>query len=123
MLLNLSNHPKSTWDKKQTEIAEKIYGEIIDINFPAVNPEADEKDIYNLAKEYLEHCKKFLLQSTDKNNAVHIMGEMTFSFALIKMLHENNIDCIASTTKRSASMDNSSNKISRFDFVKFRKYH
>ena len=122
MLLNLSNHPKKIWDKKQTETAEKLYGEIIDVHFPAVYPEADEKEIYILAKEYLEHSKKILSESNDKNDAVHIMGEMTFSFALVKMLQENNIKCIASTTKRIVTENNSLTKISRFDFVQFRRY-
>jgi hypothetical protein len=121
MLLNLSNHPKSTWDKKQTEIAEKIYGEIIDINFPAVDPEANEKEIYKIANEYLNHCKKLLSQSTDKNNAVHIMGEMTFSFSVVKLLKKNNIKCIASTSKRSV-VQIENRKLIEFDFMQFREY-
>ncbi|MEA3494912.1 MAG: CRISPR-associated protein [Bacteroidota bacterium] len=122
MLLNLSNHPKSTWGKKQTEIAIALYGTITDINFPAIDPEADEKEIHKLTKEYFEDCKKLLSQSTDKNNAVHIMGEMTFCFTLIKMLQQYNIKCIASTTRRIVTKNNSLTKTSRFEFVQFRKY-
>lgn len=122
MLLNLSNHPKSTWDKKQTEIAIAFYGTITDINFPAIDPEADENEIHKLTKEYFEDCKKLLSQSTDKNNAVHIMGEMTFCFTLIKMLQQDNIKCIASTTRRIVTKNNSLTKTSRFEFVQFRKY-
>lgn len=121
MLLNLSNHPKNTWDKKQTETAENLYGEIIDVHFPAVDPEADENEIYELAKEYLEHCKKFLSQSTDKNNAVHIMGEMTFCFTVVQLLKTEKIQCIASTSKRSVVQIENRKQI-EFDFVKFREY-
>jgi len=121
MLLNLTNHPKTTWNKKQTKTAEKFYGDIIDINFPAVDPEANENEIYNLAKKYLEHCKKILSQSTDENNAVHIMGELTFTFNLVQLLKTKNIQCIASTTKRN-TIQIENRKQTEFDFVQFRKY-
>jgi len=45
MLLNLSNHALNTWSNKQVEAAEKLYGKIIDIPFPKVNPNADENEI------------------------------------------------------------------------------
>lgn len=121
MLLNLSNHPSNKWDKKQIETAKKFYGEIIDINFPAVDPESDENEINKLAKEYFKHCIKFFSQSSDKDNAVHIMGEMTFCFAIVQLLKIEKIQCIASTSKRNV-VQIENRKQAEFNFVKFRKY-
>lgn len=37
MLINCSNHPSRLWGDPQKEAA-KVYGEIMDIPFPQVNP-------------------------------------------------------------------------------------
>ena len=52
---------------------------------------------------------------------VHIMGEMTFTFAMVNALHKKGITCIASTTERISSEENGV-KTSEFKFVQFRKY-
>lgn len=121
MLINLSNHPLSTWSQKQIAEAENFYGRIIDVDFPQIPPDADEEIVSILAKDFTDICLDILSSSKDKNNAVHIMGEMTFSFLLILQLHNNNVECVASTTKRN-SKERDGEKISRFEFVRFRKY-
>lgn len=121
MLINLSNHPLSTWTEKQIETADKIYNQIIDLEFPLIPPDADEGTVTVLAEDYKNICIERLSTSKDKNNAVHIMGEMTFCFALVSLLLKENIECIASTTERLVTEENDI-KTSKFDFVKFRKY-
>ena len=121
MLLNLSNHPSNNWDTKQIQLAEKLFGKIVDLPFPEINPHSNENEIYDLANEYTKKCKELLYKSKDRKNAVHIMGEMTFSFKVIELLKSEKITCIASTTKRK-TLENKNTKITQFDFVKFREY-
>lgn len=121
MLINLSNHPLNSWSKKQIDTAKKIYSEIIDLDFPQIPPDADEELITALADDYRDICIDILSSSKDKNNAIHLMGEMTFSFKLVNKLKENKITCVASTTDRN-SQELNGTKISKFNFIRFREY-
>ena len=121
MLINLSNHPSAKWGKNQKETAIKEYGEIVDLPFPQINPEVSEKSIKDLASEYFEKIKQTLGNTRDNNNAVHLMGELTFSFTLVNMLLDAEITCVASTTTRK-TIEIGNKKMSEFEFVKFRKY-
>lgn len=118
MLINFSNHPLTTWSKEQVEAA-KEYGEIIDLPFPAVNPDASHEEIKDLADEFVE---KILSISKERNVTVHIMGEMTFCFMVVSSLKEKGIECIASTSNRNTEVTSDNKKISDFQFVRFRKY-
>jgi hypothetical protein len=53
---------------------------------------------------------------------VHIMGEMTFCFALIEKLKQNNIKCIASTSKRIVNTISNNKKEIIFEFCTYREY-
>ena len=117
-LINFSNHPSQLWSKDQSEAA-AAYGKIIDMPFPAINPDADETDIQKLAEEYV----KQILELEEHNNiTVHIMGEMTFTYMVVTQLKAMGIECIASTTTRDTEYSAEGKKISDFQFVRFRKY-
>jgi hypothetical protein len=122
MLINLSNHPSSLWSARQTDCATSIYGDIIDLPFPAVNPEGDEEYIAKLVKKYWQKIEGLAGQArNDGSVAVHIMGELTFTFAMVKALQAKEIRCVASTTERVAKEVNGV-KTSEFKFVMFREY-
>lgn len=121
MLINLSNHPKNQWQQEQISEGEKLYGEIIDLDFPQIPPEEDENYIIDLVQYYYELCASKLKQSESNRNAVHLMGESNFCFSLTSKLLESGIECIASTTKRNTIIKNNI-KTSEFKFVRFRKY-
>lgn len=121
MLINLSNHPKSNWSEKQLSAAKEIYGDVIDLHFPQIPPDADEIFIDELAAQHKGKCLSLFQKYPSDNNAVHIMGEMTFSFKLVNELKKSNIVCVASTTDRNTTEENG-NKISKFNFVRFRQY-
>lgn len=121
MLLNLSNHPSADWSDLQIKTANELYGNIIDLDFPQIPPESEGDLIEALANDYKSICLDIISSSNDQYNAVHIMGEMTFCFALIQELKKSNITCIASTTERN-TYEESGNKISKFNFIRFRKY-
>ena len=122
MLINLSNHPSSNWSSQQLSVAE-IYGDLADLPFPAVDPSGDEKYIQSLCEEYLQKINNICrdLACNKSTITVHIMGEMTFTFAILKALQKQNIECISSTTERISSEEDGL-KTSEFKFVKFRKY-
>lgn len=119
IFINLTNHPASEWDDKQREEAEKKYGRIIDLQFPDVAPDANEKTINKLADEYLS---KVLELSKGCKPTVHIMGEMTLTLSLVERLKAENISCVASTTERKVQELPSGEKVSQFKFVRFRRY-
>lgn len=118
MLINLTNHPYSDWSNPQLEAAGK-WGDIIDLPFPVIDASGDEKYILSLVNEYSEVIKKI---SEDNHVSVHVMGELTFTFAMVSKLQKEGISCIASTTKRTVTQIVPGKKQVEFKFVRFRPY-
>lgn len=121
MLINLSNHPSANWTAKQFNAAVKKYSEIIDLPFPHISPHSTKSQVIKKAKSYSTKCVKLIDNSSSKPNALHIMGELTFTFYLVNILKSKKIKCIASTTKRLVEEVNQS-KTSYFQFIRFREY-
>lgn len=122
MLINLSNHPSKNWSNEQLNISIQTFGEIIDIKFPVINPVFSENDIVLLAEEYSQRLFETISKSNDKINAVHLMGEFSFTYRLTNILKEKGVKAICSTTQRNSYVDNEGKKISEFKFVRFREY-
>lgn len=118
MFINFSNHPSKNWSQEQLE-ASKVYGEIIDLPFPNVFPNASEKDLQSLTNQYVQ---KITSMGKDYQTTVHIMGEMTFTYAVVSKLKDKGIKCVASTTERKTTYNDDGTKLSEFSFVKFREY-
>jgi hypothetical protein len=116
MLINFSNHPSDEWDQKQLSTARDLYGSIEDFAFPSIDPNATEERILELVGEF---SGDIIERSPD---AVHIMGEMTFVYAMVRRLQRENILCIASTSNRKAIKleDGSYRRV--FEFTGFRPY-
>lgn len=120
MLINLTNHLSSQWDEKQLKAAEQ-FGKCIDMPFPVINPNVGREEIETLANRYMEQIEE-LAKEENANVAVHLMGEMTFTFALANKLKEKGISCVASTSQRvSIDMGNGQKSV-QFKFVQFREY-
>lgn len=119
MFINFSNHPSSGWLKEQLAAAQE-YGEIVDIDFPNINPEFTSSILSQLADEAV-----VTITSYGKDIIVHIMGEMTFTYAVVSRLKGLGIKCVASTTARNPEkviIKPDGTKISEFKFVQFREY-
>lgn len=95
------------------------YGDVVDIPFPIVAPDADNQELQILAKDCVQ---KILSQSEAGSITVHVMGEMTLTFMIVKLLKEMGIRCVASTTERKTYYSDDGTKLSEFSFVKFREY-
>ena len=120
LLINLSNHPSSMWSESQLSAACSQFGEIVNLQFPDVSPDGDETYIDQLAEEYFQ--KVLTLSDGRCKIAVHIMGEMTLTYAIVRKLQAHDIQCVASTTKRIVHIREDNTKEVKFDFVKFRHY-
>ena len=118
MLLNLSNHYSTTWLSNQLECATQEFGMVIDMPFPSINPEWDFLLVSKLAVNYFEK----IITMVPQPNAVHVMGELTFTFNLVALLKASGITCIASTTNRVV-FEKNGQKLSRFEFIRFREYY
>ncbi len=121
-MINVSNHPSSKWGKKQLEEARKWGSEVItDIPFPNIPPEATTEEVEELAI----HVFNKLVEIRD--SAVHVMGEMGFTYALIQRLsYSGYYTVVHSTTERKVTeelVDGIMKKKVEFEFVKFRAYY
>jgi hypothetical protein len=122
MLINLSNHPSSNWSEEQKRAAVEQFGEIMDIPFPTIAPEADIDAVLATANEYTDKCVELLKNENNDKSAVHIMGEMTFTYNVVRYLGHQGIDAVASTTQREVIVEANGQKTSVFRFVQFRGY-
>lgn len=118
LFLNLSNHSSDKWGEAQLDAA-RAYGKVVDMPFPEIDPEATTEEIYILAEEYAEEITS---RYPDRDLTVHIMGEMTFCFRLVTLLHARGVRCVASTTQRKTSELEGGKKESIFEFQEFREY-
>lgn len=119
MFINFSNHGSSFWSEEQINAASE-YGEIRDIQFPNVAPEANEEDIAALASD----CVKNIMALNPQ--AVMCQGEYTLTFAVVSELMKSGVICLSACTKRITTEtvlpDGTTKKDSVFKFEKFRKF-
>jgi len=121
MFINISNHPSHTWSEEQKRAAlEFASGPIVDIPFPAVPPEADETAIGILAREIIDKIGS--LPITDGPSAVMVMGEYSLFWQIVSKLRYlvPGLPVVVATTQRIAE-EKDGVKVSRFEFVRFRR--
>jgi hypothetical protein len=119
IFINFSNHPSDKWSEEQLAAAQ-VYGDVVDIPFPNIEPAATETDIANLGNDYIQ---KILEMSP---SAVMCQGEFTFSYYVISGLLRNNINVLSACSKRIVQEmhdgTDTVKKVSQFKFVGFRRY-
>lgn len=119
MLINHSNHKSINWSEKQKKAALE-YGQIIDKQFPIIQPEWNEEEVEQLA---YNNAKEIIAM---KPNAVMCQGEYLYTFMLVNYLKENGIIVLAACSKRitveTTDADNKTMRESQFEFVRFRRY-
>lgn len=118
LFINFSNHPSKYWDDKQRK-ASHNYGELFDMPFPQIDPNASNEELKILAQDCV---KKIASLGDSQSITVHIMGEMTFAYMVVAQLKKMGIKCIASTIERKTTYNDDGTKLSEFSFVKFREY-
>ena len=118
IFINLSNHPSDKWTAEQLAAAQQ-YGTVTDLPFPAINPGAGKEEIKRLAEETFDRIKENV---AGKTATVHLMGEMTFTYALVRRLKDVGVRCVASTTDREVVDNGDGTRTTKFRFVRFRDY-
>lgn len=115
MFANISNHPLKDWDAAQQAAALAMAAPIVDVPFPAVDPDADEWAVLRLAHE---------VASRIPHGVTHAMvqGEMTLMYALVHILQYRGIRCFAATSRRDVEILPDGRKAALFRFVRFREY-
>lgn len=117
--INLSNHRSDNWSNAQRQAAE-TYGEIVDIPFPQIYPQADSEEIDILVNEYLEILSKHDI------SAIMLQGEYVFTFRLAVKLKAMGMTvlsaCTERRTKEIVDETGKTHKTSEFEFVRFREY-
>lgn len=120
LFINISNHPSCKWGDNQLAAVRALADEIVDFPFPNIPPEADSGDVHEIARHFfpkvIEAAKGYEIA------AVHLMGEMVFTFCMCRMLLESGIRVVASTSVRNVVEISESKRIASFDFVRFRDY-
>jgi hypothetical protein len=119
LFVNFTNHPSTGWSPEQLAAA-NVYGDIVDIPFPDVDPCGDEEYIQQLADEYLEKIGK------QNPAAVLCQGEMTLAFAVAARLAKIGTTVLAACSKRMAieeiNKDGKVVKTAEYKFTRFRRY-
>ena len=119
VIINLTNHPSSTWQKKELETLAK-YGEIVDLPFPHIAPEASIDEVRDVAGEYLQRVEEM------KPDAVCLAGEFTFTFMCVDELLQKGFKVFIGASDRNVVeeklSDGTYKKTLVFEFVQERKY-
>ena len=119
MFINFTNHPFAQWSAEQ-KAAAQIYGEVIDLAFPAIDPSANEAALDSLASAY---AARILHLNPD---AVLCQGECTFVYRIVRQLEAAGIPVLAACSRRKSQEttypDGSTLKRSIFVFAGFRRY-
>ena len=115
MFINLSNHPADRWSAEQRDAAQALGGEIVDVPFPNIDPNASHKDVNDLARKIFD-------QIVNDAVAVHVAGESTFVYTFVRMCQSVGIPCFAATTERMVVENPDGTKTVAFEFKQFRPY-
>lgn len=119
VFVNCSNHPSNNWGEQQLEAARK-YGEVVDVPFPAVDPDISNADLEKLAQRVLEQILSMQPQ------AVMCQGEFTLTHLLVSRLMKEGIVVLSACSTRDVvekvSEDGKVEKLAVYDFSGFRTY-
>lgn len=121
-LINLSNHNSSNWSPEQ-----KVgWLNIIDIPFPAIDPNADTEEIEKLVEEYLDKVNSIAYENIPEEEDTYVMlqGEFTFCYLIFQKLLERGYIIAIPTTERKVvervTDEGVAIKTSEFKFVRWR---
>lgn len=121
-LLNLSNHPLSTWPDAQRSAAEEEFGSVRDQpgGFPRVPPDATEKAVRALAEQTVDAVL------ADPPAAVFVVGEHRLTAILVARLQAKQIRCVTATAERDADAepqpDGAVRRTATYRFVRWADY-
>ena len=116
--VNFSNHPSTGWSDKQRAAALELGSEIVDVQFPQVDPMANSEEIDQLVAECLETIM------SHNPSAVMCQGEFRVACRTGIALQEAGVLPVVGTTVRRSveSVDPKTGEVTKklvFNFEKF----
>ncbi len=119
VFINHTNHPSANWEEPQFRAA-RLYGDVVDLPFPAVDPEMDREGVRALAMEILPKILEY------NPSAVLCQGDFSYTYMMVNLLKEQGIPVFAASSHRMVEIlqgdDGMEKQVSRFRFVRFREY-
>lgn len=124
MLVNFSNHAVEYWDESQYSAATTAFGEVVDLQFPAVNPAATTAQVSELAADYAQRIADAIASNhrVGEADAVLVAGEQSLLFAIVSLLQRKGITCLAACSERISKLNADGSKTVGFNFVQFREF-
>jgi len=116
ILLNFSNKHTSTWSNSQLKLAKKQFGELVNLDFPIIEPTMSKEDVQMIATTSIEQI--FILNP----KAVHILGEGSFTVVIVQLLMSFGIPCVESTFEKNLGISKTGEKEVKYTFSQFREY-
>jgi hypothetical protein len=121
MLINISNHPHEKWGKEQLEKAVHEWDMVVSIPFPNVPPAATYEEVQDLASQVMDEVEAIKAKvSPYEPVAIHVMGEMGLTYALVRRVGKTNLTMHSCTERISEEVEG--RKVSTFRFLQFREY-
>lgn len=117
MFVNVSNIPLSDWQDAQLDEA-KLYGRLYEFRMPEVDAEASTSVVTDLARVLADRIAKVVWENDERKNAVMVLGEPSFSFALIRELQIRRLTVVCPTYRIELYDDEDLIE----NFVRFRNY-
>jgi len=118
VFVNFTNHNSLKWSAEQRAAA-AVYGDIRDMPFPAVDPQASHGDVQALAAS----CAAEIMALHP--DAVLCQGEFTLAFAVVAILKAHGVRVVAACSKRAVREtyeDGATKKIAEYRFDSFREF-
>ena len=89
MVINVSHFPSWTWKKEELSEAERLFGEIVDIQFPRhIDESLESDDLKKIAEKLFKEIKE---AAGNREYSCLVSGEKGVEFHLIKMLKDEDI--------------------------------
>ncbi len=121
LFVNFTNHPSGSWDELQLSEAED-YGEVVDIHFPVVPANANEKTI----RKIKEKCLTEINELDGEIAAVLVQGESSLVYGIVHELKKGRIKVLAACSERNVveRLNDKGERVKEtiFRFVRYREY-
>ena len=116
MLINCSNHNNDRWSPDQIQAAIQLYGApIVYLPFPSIHHTEDTSIVVKKAEEFGDSIQQIPCPE-GQDKVVLVMGEMCFTFNLVRVLKSRRIRVVHACSDRYNTTAN------RFVFARFRDY-
>mgnify|MGYP001297379241 CR=1 FL=1 len=114
MFINISNHPSGRFDAAQLAAASELgNGQVHDLPFPNVPPEASPEEVRALALDLVSRVPS-------EARVAMVQGEFSLFLEVVPRLQERGVQIVVATSERDVVEGPDGQKVVRFRFCQFR---